>query len=188
MTRVGDVSMTDISNKSQKVKAALDELKKSQSQPTQKMTALSAELRKLQESLEKGKTSLKEEEKTKIRHTVHFTFAGILFVIIVIFKLINNEAMINNVFTWAGYTYGPLLGLYSFGLFTKKQVHDKLVPVICILSPVACIFLNNYSKELFNGYRFGFEMLIVNGLFTFIGLLIISKKKNMCIYPNQSNE
>ena len=129
-----------------------------------------------------------EEEKKKIRYRVHFTFAGILLLVIVIFKLVNNEAVITNLFTWAGYTYGPLLGLYSFGLFTKKQVHDKLVPVICILSPVACIFLNNYSKELFNGYRFGFEMLIVNGLFTFIGLLIISKKKNMCIYPNQSNE
>ena len=119
-----------------------------------------------------------EEEKKKIRHRVHFTFAGILLIVIVIFKLVNNDAVITNLFTWAGYTYGPLLGLYSFGLFTQKQVHDKLVPLICIISPVVCILLNNYSKELLNGYRFGFEMLIVNGLLTFVGLMLISKKNN----------
>ena len=117
-----------------------------------------------------------EEEKKKIRYTVHFTFAAILFLIIVIFKLINNEAMINNVFTWAGYTYGPLLGLYSFGLFSKKQVHDKLVPIVCVLSPIICILLNEFSKELFGGYKFGFEMIILNGFITFIGLLAISKR------------
>ncbi|MBA3705854.1 MAG: sodium:solute symporter [Bacteroidetes bacterium] len=117
-----------------------------------------------------------EEQKKKIRYTVHFTFAGILLLVIVIFKLINNDAVINNLFTWAGYTYGPLLGLYSFGLFTKKQVHDKFVPLVCILSPIICILLSNYSQELFNGYKFGFEMLIVNGFVTFIGLLAISKK------------
>lgn len=118
-----------------------------------------------------------EDKKTKIRHTVHFTFAAILLLVIVIFKLINNDAVINNLFTWAGYTYGPLLGLYSFGLFTKKQVHDKLVPLICILSPIICILLSDHSVELLNGYKFGFEMLIVNGAFTFIGLLMISKKE-----------
>ncbi len=93
-----------------------------------------------------------------------------------IFKLINNDAVINNLFTWAGYTYGPLLGLYSFGLFTKKQVYDKYVPLVCILSPIICILLNDHSKELFDGYKFGFEMLIVNGFITFIGLFAISKK------------
>jgi Na+/proline symporter len=117
-----------------------------------------------------------EKAKIKIRHTVHLTFAAILLLVIVIFKLINNDAVINNLFTWAGYTYGPLLGLYAFGLFTKKQVHDKFVPVICILSPILCILLNENSIELFNGYKFGFEMLIVNGALTFIGLLVISIK------------
>ena len=117
-----------------------------------------------------------EEEKKKIRYRVHFTCAGILLLVIVIFKFVNIDAVINNLFTWAGYTYGPLLGLYSFGLFTKKQVRDKFVPLIRILSPIVCIILNEFSKELFNGYKFGFEMLIVNGLFTFIGLFTISKK------------
>jgi Na+/proline symporter len=123
----------------------------------------------------KDDTIKTEEQKTKIRHTVHLSFAAILLLVIVIFKLINNDAVINNLFTWAGYTYGPLLGLYSFGLFTKKQVKDKLVPLICILSPIVCILLNDYSVTLFNGYKFGFEMLIVNGAFTFFGLWLIRK-------------
>lgn len=117
-----------------------------------------------------------EEEKKKIRYLVHFIFAFLLLLVIVIFKLVNNDAVINNLFTWAGYTYGPLLGLYSFGLFTKKPVRDKLVPLVCILSPIFCIILNAYSTALFGGYVFGFEMLIVNGFITFIGLWLIAPK------------
>jgi Na+/proline symporter len=117
-----------------------------------------------------------EDEKTKIRHRVHIAFASILFVVIIIFKLINNDAVINELFTWAGYTYGPLLGLYAFGLFTKLQVKDKLIPLICVISPVICYSLNSFSKELLNGYKFGFEMIILNGLITFIGLWLIRRK------------
>ena len=119
-----------------------------------------------------------EAEKTKIRYAVHIGFAFLLLTVIVIFKLVNNDAVVNNLFTWAGYTYGPLLGLYSFGLMTKKQVRDKLVPVICIVSPIICIVLNEFSQQLLGGYKFGFEMLFVNGLITFIGLWAISKKNN----------
>ncbi len=80
-------------------------------------------------------------------------------------------------FDIAGYTYGPLLGLFSFGLFIKKRnPNDKVVPFIAILSPVISYLLNIYSDELFFGYKFGFEILIVNGLLTFLGLLIFSKK------------
>ncbi len=111
-----------------------------------------------------------EKEKTRTRHTVHISFALLLLLVIVVFKLINNDAVINNLFTVAGYTYGPLLGLYSFGLFTKKAVKDKLVPVICLLSPAICYVLNEYSQQWFGGYKFGFELLIVNGAITFIGL------------------
>ena len=117
-----------------------------------------------------------EDEKTKIRHRVHIAFASILFVVIIIFKLVNNDAVINELFTWAGYTYGPLLGLYAFGLFTKLQVKDKLVPLICVISPVICYTLNSFSKELLNGYKFGFEMIILNGLLTFFGLWLIKRK------------
>ncbi|MCX6297155.1 MAG: hypothetical protein NTX97_14075 [Bacteroidetes bacterium] len=117
-----------------------------------------------------------ELEKTKIRHKVHIAFASILFIVIVIFKLVNNDAVINNLFTWAGYTYGPLLGLYSFGLFTKFQVKDKLVPFVCISSPIICIVLSENSIQLFNGYKFGFEMIILNGFITFIGLWVVRRK------------
>ena len=118
-----------------------------------------------------------EKEKIKLRHTVHITFAFILLLVIVIFKLVNNDAVINNLFTIAGYTYGPLLGLYSFGLFTKKGLNDKMVPFICVLSPVLCYLLNEFSQLWFGGYKFGFELLIVNGFITFVGLFIISKKR-----------
>lgn len=117
-----------------------------------------------------------EAEKTKIRHTVHIGFAFLLLSVILVFKLINNDAVINNLFTWASYTYGPLLGLYSFGLLTKRKVRDNFVPIICLLSPIICYILNIYSVQLFNGYQFNFEILIVNGLLTFVGLLLISKK------------
>ena len=117
-----------------------------------------------------------EERKKKIRHRVHITFASILFAVIMIFKLVNNDAVINNLFTWAGYTYGPLLGLYAFGLFTTNQVRDRFVPLVCIASPVMCVLLNEFSKELFYGYKFGFEMIILNGLITFIGLFLITKR------------
>lgn len=127
----------------------------------------------LKDNLEKT-----EEEKKKIRYYVHFSFAAVLLIVIVIFKLVNNDAVINNLFTWAGYTYGPLLGLYSFGLFTKKQVHDKWVPLVCILSPLVCIVFSANSIALLGGYMFGFEMLIVNGLLTFLGLAIIAVKNN----------
>jgi Na+/proline symporter len=119
-----------------------------------------------------------EKEQKSIRHRVHISFACILLIVIVIFKVANNDAVVNNLFTWAGYTYGPLLGLYSFGLFTKKQVKDKLVPFVCILSPIICIVLSELSVKLFNGYNFGFEMIILNGLITFVGLWFIRTTDN----------
>jgi Na+/proline symporter len=118
-----------------------------------------------------------EAQKTKIRHTVHIGFSLLLLLVIVVFKLINNDAVINNLFTVAGYTYGPLLGLYAFGLFTKKAVNDKLVPLICVASVALCYVLNEFSQQWFSGYKFGFELLIVNGAFTFIGLGLIAPKK-----------
>jgi hypothetical protein len=89
---------------------------------------------------------------------------------------LNDRAIIDKLFTIAGYTYGPLLGLYSFGLFTKREVSDRLTPFIAILSPVVCYFLSMYSEELFNGYKFGFELLLLNGFLTFMGLWIFSHK------------
>ena len=117
-----------------------------------------------------------EEKQKQTRYMVHISFAVLLLVVIVIFRRINNEAVIKELFTVAGYTYGPLLGLYAFGLFSKAQVKDKLVPLICLISPVFCYVLNAYSEVWFNGYKFGFELLILNGLATYTGLVLIRNK------------
>ena len=95
-----------------------------------------------------------------------------------LFEVINDEAVISSVFKAAGYTYGPLLGLYTFGLFLNWKVRDALVPFVCLLSPAAAYLLNTYSAELFNGYQFGFEILIVNGFITFLGLMAIKKGRS----------
>ena len=122
------------------------------------------------------KDHLTEKQKTRIRYMVHVGFAIILLAVIIIFQAINDRAVIDKLFTVAGYTYGPLLGLYAFGLFTRRAVRDRWVPLVAVLSPVICYFLSDHSMVLFAGYKFGFELLILNGMLTFAGLLIISKK------------
>jgi hypothetical protein len=77
----------------------------------------------------------------------------------------------------AAYTYGPLLGLFSFGILTKRVVDDKIVPIICVLSPIICFILDKYQKLIFGSFEIGLELLIINGLLTFLGLLLISKKQ-----------
>lgn len=115
-----------------------------------------------------NKRKLEEKQIRNTRYKVHLSFALLLLVIIVVFRAINDQAVISKLLTVAGYTYGPLLGLYSFGLFTKRPVFDKIVPVIAVISPVICFLLSTYSKQLFNGYELGYELLIINGLITFI--------------------
>jgi hypothetical protein len=112
---------------------------------------------------------------------VHLSIAVYLTLLVVVFRAISDQSVINKLFTIAGYTYGPLLGLYTFGLFTRLNVYDKWVPVIAILSPVLSYLLSINSEYLFDGYKFGFELLLVNGIFTFIGLLILSKKKPISV-------
>jgi Na+/proline symporter len=119
---------------------------------------------------------LNDNQKKKLRYAVHFSFAILLLVVIVIFRAINDRAVIDKLFTVAGYTYGPLLGLYAFGLFTRFNVKDKYVPYVAVSSPILCYLLSEFSVELLNGYKFGFELLIINGLITFIGLLLLRRK------------
>ncbi len=118
---------------------------------------------------------ISEKQSSKTRKTVHISIAILLFLLILLFRAINDQSVINKLFTIAGYTYGPLLGLYSFGLFTKRITRDKWVPLVAILSPVLCYFFSQNSAIWFDGYKIGFELLIINGLITFFGLLIISK-------------
>ncbi len=122
------------------------------------------------------KSNIPEKRKQNIRYLVHIGFALLLLAVIIIFSIINDQAVIDKLYTVAGYTYGPLLGLYAFGLFTKEQVTDKWVPVVAVVSPILCYFLSDYSTLLFNGYKFGFELLILNGMITFAGLWLIRKR------------
>lgn len=121
--------------------------------------------------------SISEENKVKYRKWIHIGFAILYLLVIILFRPFHNESLIDKIFEIAGYTYGPLLGLYSFGLFVKnRKPLDKYVPIIAISSPVISYILNYFSKDLFFGYQFGFEILIVNGLLTFSALLLTSKK------------
>ncbi len=116
-----------------------------------------------------------ELEKKKIRQKVHLTVAFIFLVFILIFKWVNNPSMIGLILKVAAYTYGPLLGLFSFGILTTRKVIDKIVPVVCVIAPVICFFLDKFQKDIFGKYEIGLELLIINGLLTFIGLYFISK-------------
>jgi Na+/proline symporter len=117
----------------------------------------------------------KEEKRTKLKHRVHLGFSLLFFVVIGLFHLFNNQELIAAVFNLAGYTYGPLLGLFSFGLFTKLQVRDKLVPIVCVGSPILTFILETQSQSLFGG--FGFAKLILNGSVCFLLLWLIREKK-----------
>ena len=125
----------------------------------------------------KKNTILSEKRKIQIRKRVHFSMAVMLILLILLFRAISDESVIQKLFTIAGYTYGPLLGLFSFGLFTKRMVKDRWVPAIAVLSPIICWVLSTNSEQWLWGYRFGFELLIVNGALTFGGLLLLSVRK-----------
>jgi Na+/proline symporter len=122
----------------------------------------------------KGKDDL---QLTRTRKRVHIGVTLTVMAIILAFREINDQSVISAVFTVAGYTYGPLLGLFAFGLFTKLNVQDKLTPYIAIASPIITFFVNRYSEQLLWGYKFGFELLILNGLITFAGLLLFSRRR-----------
>jgi SSS family transporter len=116
-----------------------------------------------------------EKQKKKEKFIVHLAFSLLFLVIILVFREINERSVIDAVLQVAGYTYGPLLGLFSFGILTRRQVRDQLVPVICILSPAISYVISANSVEWLGGYRFSVEILIVNGLITFGGLWLISR-------------
>ncbi|MDP3394972.1 sodium:solute symporter [Sediminibacterium sp.] len=124
------------------------------------------------------RADLTEAAQKKIRQRVHLTFAAIFLVFVLIFKWVNDPSMIGLLLKIAAYTYGPLLGLFTFGIITKRIVNDALVPYVCIAAPIICFILDKYQKSLLGSYEVGLELLIINGSITFLGLLLISKKGN----------
>ena len=115
-----------------------------------------------------------EEEKKNLRLKVHVAFSIVLFIVIVLFKLLNNDAIINQLFRAAGYTYGPLLGLFTLGMFTKINVRDKWVWLVCIIAPLITLFIDLNSESLLGGFKFGSMLIALNGFLTFIGLYLLS--------------
>ncbi len=120
----------------------------------------------------------KNKNVRRTKTIVHICVSLVVIIVILIFNEINNESVISQIFKVAGYTYGPLLGLFVFGLLTKFKIKDKLVIPVVLLSPILTYFINKYSEVLLFGYKFGFELLILNGLLTIIGLALIIDKKN----------
>ncbi len=124
----------------------------------------------------KRRTDLTEAAQKKMRQRVHLMVAFVFLLFVLIFYKIDNPSMIGVILKVAAYTYGPLLGLFTFGILTKRSVQDSIVPFICIAAPVICFFIDKYQDIIFPGFKIGSELLLLNGLITFIGLLIISKK------------
>ena len=117
-----------------------------------------------------------EKRRTFIRRCIHVGVALVFLFTIIIFSNYHNDSLITIIFNVASYTYGPILGMFVFSIYTKRRItFPRWVPVIAVLSPTLCFLLNRYSEQWLWGYKFGFELLIVNGLLTFIGLLTISK-------------
>jgi Na+/proline symporter len=115
-----------------------------------------------------------DRELRRVRRRVHAVNAVVMGVLIYLFRAVGNHSVIDAVYVVAGYTYGPLLGLYFFGLYTRRRVRDRWIPAICVASPVVCYFLSTYSEVLFGGYQIGYELLLINGGLTAAGLYVAS--------------
>ncbi len=126
---------------------------------------------------EKSKES--ESGKRKIRFLVHVGFSGLIFLVVMAFWYINDQAVIEALFRISGYTYGPLLGLYAFGFFIRRKVIDARIPLVCIAAPMLTFVIDKNSEAILGGYKFGFELLILNGLLTFVGMYFFSQKSDV---------
>ena len=120
-----------------------------------------------------------KEQQKKVRKKVHVFISMVLILVIILFNsLFKDVSVIWELFKAAGYTYGPLLGLFAFGILTKSQIKDKYVWIIAVIAPIVSYVINQYSEVLLNGYQIGFEILIINGLLTFLGLVLIRRQQN----------
>jgi Na+/proline symporter len=119
---------------------------------------------------------LSEAQQSKTRITVHLTFSFIFLLFVLYFKWLDNKSIIGILLDIAGYTYGPLLGLFAFGMLTKRTITDKLAPIICMVAPAICYLIQYNSASWFGNYQIGIEMLILNGALTYMGLFAVSKK------------
>ncbi|HRG01998.1 MAG TPA: sodium:solute symporter [Bacteroidia bacterium] len=126
-------------------------------------------------------TTLTEEQKSKRRTYIHIGFAVILWLVIIVFDILNQRAIIDTILMLAGYTYGPLLGLFAIGLFTKMNLNDRLVPIICVVAPVLTYVLANYAVKPYSSYEIGNELIIINAGVTVLGLLFVKRKEVIAV-------
>ena len=125
------------------------------------------------------RTGLNEKQQKKTRLTVHLVFAILFFLCVMIFKWIDDKSIIDIILKVAGYTYGPLLALFSFGIFTNRKLSDGWpVLFVCLAAPVLCFFLSAHAAEWLGGYQVGIELLLINALITFTGLWMVSAPSN----------
>lgn len=124
----------------------------------------------------KRNNNLDEKRKKRIRQFVHIAFAILFIICVMMFKWLDNKSIITVILKVATYTYGPLLGLFAFGIFTKRKVNERLIPVICLAAPALCGILEKYQQSILSNYQIGIELLLLNGIFTFAGAFLISKK------------
>jgi Na+/proline symporter len=117
-----------------------------------------------------------EQHRKRIRQIVHLCMAALFLLLVMIFKWVNSSSMIGVILKVAGYTYGPLLGLFSFGILTNRAVKDRFVPIVAVCAPLICFFIDRFQKDLFGKFQIGLELLIINGFLTFLGLYLISAK------------
>jgi Na+/proline symporter len=120
--------------------------------------------------------TLNEVQRKKIRQRVHLSFIFIFLLFVLLYKWISSDNMIGIILKVAAYTYGPLLGLFSFSILTRRNIMNRWVPVICIISPVLCFLLDKFQQQLFGNFHIGLELLFINGILTYIGLFLISRK------------
>jgi hypothetical protein len=142
-----------------------------------------------------NKTQGTEKEKKRTRLKVHFTFAFVFFLMVLLFKWINDKLIIDFILKFAGITYGPLLGLFAFGILTSRKLNEKYIWPVTIIAPLLALLLdmlsspawyeaklhitlgmNAVSESIFNGYKIGNELILINGIITFTGLYLISSK------------
>jgi Na+/proline symporter len=127
----------------------------------------------------KRRDDLNEAAQKRIRQRVHLTFAAIFLLLVMVFKWADNPSMIGLILKLASYTYGPLLGLFAFGMFTQRTVRDGWVPVVAVVAPLMCWLLDRYQQALFGSYQIGLELLLVNGAITFVGLWLLSARSRL---------
>ena len=123
------------------------------------------------------RSGITEERRNAIRHRVHVAFAVVFLALLLVFKHVASPSMIGLILTLAGYTYGPLLGLFAFAIFTRREVRDAWVPAVALAAPAACLWIDRNQSLLFGTYRMGLEILVLNGILTFAGLWLVSRPK-----------